>query len=94
MKKISTTCKKEELSEVFAKVAEIIKSKSPEFLIEQNINEDEFSGTFNVAGQFNNFESSFGNTSHAGNGTFSPGQDFFDLPPQPSCNMLNLWNLL
>jgi hypothetical protein len=50
VKKIAKICKKEELGEVFASVTDLINSKGPEYLLEQNINEDEFSGTFNVPG--------------------------------------------
>lgn len=82
------------MQEVFERVTERLKSE-PE-LMDQNA-EDEFSGGFqiqenNIGGNFNNFESSFGNTSQ--NGAFQSGQDFFDLPPQPTCNMVNLWKLL
>ena len=53
VQKIAKTCKKEELADVFANVTEILKSKTPEQLVQetgQNLNEDDFSGTFNVGG--------------------------------------------
>ena len=65
--KIARKCKREEMQGVFQRVTERLKSE-PE-LMEQNA-EDEFSGGFMIqennnggGGNFNNFESSFGNTS-------------------------------
>ena len=69
--KIGKKCKKEEMREVFERVTERMLSE-PELLMEQNA-EDEFSGGFQIQennnnnmGNFNNFESSFGNTSQNG----------------------------
>ena len=66
--KIARKCKREEMQGVFQRVTDRLKSE-PE-LMEQNAAEDEFSGGFMIqenknggGGNFNNFESSFGNTS-------------------------------
>ena len=91
--KISKNHKKEELPFIFERLTSKLLSE-PELLNDPLNVEDEFSGGFQMQEQNNrgNFESSFGNSSL--NGGFQSGQDFFDLPPQPTCNMMNLWKLL
>ncbi len=38
------------------------------------------------------FENSFGLSAGGNTGAF--GGDFFELPPQPKCNLLSLWKLI